>query len=272
MKLIQLIFSLTAPGCNTAVSASRSNPAFVASRSQSRNMHQVGTVGQTTSLLAATSDEETENNDINININNSITSSSSSIKRGTKFNSPEINEYTRQQISKIFGSSSESEFVPLDFAGIWSRQKLLTDASSSDSDDTKKNSDDGNIDIDIGIEAILLSSRDQCKDIATVYKQYLKKSTKQDESLSEDDDDDDDDDASIARALPIPLAPFTFTPAIKLLSQTYSCTPLSKSVLLSFNTLFLSEYLYIILCIVLLLLFQLCFWFGLVCDSLLTVR
>ena len=229
-------------------------------------MHQVGTVGQTTSLLAATSDEETENNDINININininNSITSSSSSIKRGTKFNSPEINEYTRQQISKIFGSSSESEFVPLDFAGIWSRQKLTPD-SSSDSDDAKKNSD-GNIDIDI--EAILLSSRDQCKDIATIYKQYLKKSNKQDQLSSEDDEDDDDNDASIsiAKALPIPLAPSTFAPAIKLLSQTYSCTPLSKSVLLSFNTLFLSEYLYIILCIVLLLLFQLCFWFGLV--------
>ena len=63
-------------------------------------MHQVG-VGQTTSVLAATS-EEKETNDIN----NSITSSSS-IKRGTEFNSPEINEYTRQQISNIFGSSRE---------------------------------------------------------------------------------------------------------------------------------------------------------------------
>ena len=191
-------------------------------------MHKVG-VGQTTSVLAATS-EEKETNDIN----NSITSSSS-IKRGTEFNSPEINEYTRQQISNIFGSSRESEFVPLDFAGIWS-QKLsaaaaaATDASSDSDSDTKKKNSVGNIDIG----AILLSSSDQCKGIANIYKQYLKKSN-------------DEDDASIIKALPIPLAPSTFTPAIKLLSQTYSCTPLSKSVLLSFNTLFLSEYLYILL-------------------------
>jgi hypothetical protein len=98
----------------------------------------------------------------------------------------------------------------------------ITSSSSSSSCPNLKNS----VGNDIG--AILLSSSDQCKDIANIYKQYLKKSN-------------DEDDASIIKALPIPLAPSTFTPAIKLLSQTYSCTPLSKSVLLSFNTLFLSE-------------------------------
>ena len=225
MKLSQRI-SLIAAGCCTVVWASQLAPAFVASRS-SRGLHQ-GTVGQTSSssssLLLATSEGDEDDDDIS----NSITSSK---KRGTKFASPEINAYTKQQTSRIFGSSTKSEFVPLDFAGIWS-QKLFAAPDDISPSDTKKNSL-GNI------EAILLSSTDQCQDIANSYEKYL--SSKQDTF--------DDEDASSIKALPIPIAPSASAPAIKLLSQTYACTPLSKSVLLSFNTLFLSEYILSILSI-----------------------
>mmetsp|Transcript_10061 Transcript_10061/g.18092 ORF Transcript_10061/g.18092 Transcript_10061/m.18092 type:complete len:839 (-) Transcript_10061:153-2669(-) len=120
--------------------------------------------------------------------------------------SPQINAYAEQQISTIF-SEGNKKFVPLSLAGRWFQKS-------------------------IEVETILLSSPEHCQDIADIYEQYLK---------SQDNSTDSQPSQTSHPALPIPISMTSSNNAIKLLSQTYSNTPLSKSVLLSLNSLFINR-------------------------------
>jgi len=129
----------------------------------------------------------------------------------------EVDYFTKTQISDIFGSvgSSEwTEFVPLALAGRWSQRR----------------SEDGSRPGDV--ETIFLSSPEQSETIADAYERYLKSKDGVDETSS----------ARVeTTALPIPIPPTMSNNAVKLLSQAYSNTPLSKSVLLSLNSLLVNR-------------------------------
>lgn len=120
-----------------------------------------------------------------------------------------IDASTQQQIANIFSSRSDSALVPLSFAGRWS-QKLK---------------DNNNLSV---IDTIFLSSPDECKSITETYRKYLTSNEEESYSIP-------------ISALPIPISPSTSSNAMKLLSQTYSNTPRSKSVLLSLNSLFINR-------------------------------
>ncbi|KAL7542861.1 hypothetical protein ACHAXR_012159 [Thalassiosira sp. AJA248-18] len=162
--------------------------------------------------------------------------------------SPQVmNSYTKLQLSKIFGSSSSnnnnndnnndnnsggSDFVPLSLAGRWSAQ-----ATSNNNNVNNENQPVGPS--TLSMETILLSSPDECQAMAEWYEQYLLLQS----SSNNNDTTTTLTSTNTINALPIPLPPSISPNAIKLLSQTYSIntTPLSKSVLLTLNSLFLNR-------------------------------
>jgi len=142
-----------------------------------------------------------------------------------------IDASIQRQISSIFSSSSTgssdqldgsgSTFVPLSFAGRYKAQKIDNKQSSSTFASSSS------------IETIFLSSPEQCQSISETYIQYLKSNPSSNPLYQPS--------STIIKALPIPISHFYTTAAIKLLSTTYTNTPLSKSVLLSLNTLLMRD-------------------------------
>lgn len=190
--------------------------AFISTGSRTHNdLGRFNESYRTPSLLGASS--SSNNND------EFSQSSTKNKQRIRKFSSPQISAYTKQQICNIFGSSVGSGFVPLSLAGKCSYRKS-----------TIRGDTDSNEDKELPyIETILLSSPDQCQDIANEYESFLK-SKEEPATL-------DQQPQSTMKALPIPLSPSTSSAAIKLLSQAYCNQPLSKSLLLSLNSLFLNR-------------------------------
>jgi len=84
------------------------------------------------------------------------------------------------------------------------------------------------------IETIFLSTPEQCQSISEAYIQYLKTDTSSKSTNTYQP-------STIIKALPIPISQSYTTNAIKLLSSTYTNQPLSKSVLLSLNSLFINR-------------------------------
>lgn len=132
--------------------------------------------------------------------------------------------FAQRQISKIFGSSSSfgdnKMFVPLSLAGRW---------TSLPSNQTSQNN--GRIDM------IWLSTQDECQSIADAFDQFLLMGGSGDgrgfniNSRVQ----------TTMTGLPIPLSPSLSQSAIKLLAQTYSSKPISKSLLLVFNSLLVNR-------------------------------
>lgn len=159
------------------------------------------------SYLASSSSDQNEKSESSFN--NAL---STTTKRKRTI-SPDIDYFTKQQLSNIFGTGGSSEwskFVPLSLAGRWSQN-------------SEENPPTGTV------ETVFLSSPEQCERFADAYEQYLK---------SKDDSSSMCDQST---SLPIPISTSMSTNAIKLLSQTYSNTPLSKSVLLSLNSLLVNR-------------------------------
>ena len=143
-----------------------------------------------------------------------------------------IDESIQRHISNIFSSTSSgqlnsdisSSFVPLSFAGRCKAQKIDNKQSSTFASTA-------------GIETVFLSTPEQCQSISESYIQYLKSNT----SSSSNSNTLYQPSSTIIKALPIPISQSYTTNAIKLLSSTYTNTPLSKSVLLSLNTLLMRD-------------------------------
>jgi len=139
-----------------------------------------------------------------------------------------IDESIQRQISNIFSSSSGqldgsigSTFVPLSFAGRHKTQKIDNEQSSSVFASSSN------------IETIFLSTPEQCQSISEAYIQYLKTDT------SSSSKSNTYKPSTTIKALPIPISQSSYTTnTLKLLSTTYTNQPLSKSVLLSLNSLF----------------------------------
>mmetsp|Transcript_33614 Transcript_33614/g.70682 ORF Transcript_33614/g.70682 Transcript_33614/m.70682 type:complete len:904 (-) Transcript_33614:36-2747(-) len=160
----------------------------------------------------------------NESANGNDSSRYSTTKRQKRYTiSTQINDYTKQQLSNIFGSggsnnSAGTNFVPLTMAGRWSQASEDNPSGSASS----------------SIETILLSSPEQCETIAGAYEQHLK-------SRENKESNEEDLDRTKIITLPIPLSPSISSNAVPLLTQTYANTPLSKSVLLSLNSLFINR-------------------------------
>ena len=132
---------------------------------------------------------------------------------------PPIDEaFAQRQISNIFGSnlSRNNKFVPLSLAGRWS--------SSLPSNQMSQN-------IGTRIDTIWLSTREECQIIVDAYEQYAGSGGTSNNRVH----------TTTVSGLPIPLSPSLSQSAMKLLAQTYSSTPLSKSLLLVLNSLLVNR-------------------------------
>ena len=121
-----------------------------------------------------------------------------------RFDTEPVDDFAAAQISRIFGGSKPQAFAELSLAG-WS--------SPEQSD---------------GFQTLALSLLDDCQSISETYGESLltRKSTGT-QSKSE--------------TLPVPIQPSLASSAVKLLSHAYSTRPLSKSVLLSLNSLLVNR-------------------------------
>ncbi len=130
--------------------------------------------------------------------------------------------FAQRQISNNFGSSSSSDnkFVPLSLAGRWT--------SSLPSNQMSQN-------IGTRIDTIFLSTQEECQSIVDAYEQYLLNAGSGGASNSRVRT------TTTISGLPIPLSPSLSQSAMKLLAQTYSSTPVSKSLLLILNSLLVNR-------------------------------
>lgn len=121
-----------------------------------------------------------------------------------RFDTKPVDGFAAAQISRIFGGSESQAFVALSLAG-WSPSP-------------EEQSD--------GLQTLALSLLDDCQSISDTYGEYLLTSKLTGESFE---------------TLPVPIQPSLTSSAVKLLSHAYSAQPLSKSVLLSLNSLLVNR-------------------------------
>ena len=120
-----------------------------------------------------------------------------------RFDTEPVDGFAAAQISRIFGGSESRAFVALSLAG-WS---------------SPERSD--------GFQTLALSLLDDCQSISDTYRECLLTS-KSTGGLS-------------FETLPVPIQSSLTSSAVKLLSHAYSAQPLSKSVLLSLNSLLVNR-------------------------------
>jgi len=140
---------------------------------------------------------------------------------------PAINDaFAIRQITNIFGSissgssSGDTSFIPLSLAGRWT-------SSLSSNNQTSPSSSSGS-----RIDTIWLSTKEECTRIANAYEQCLK---------SGDGGSNNSRMQTTITGLPIPLSPALSPSSMKLLSLAYSSKPLSKTLLLIFNSLLVNR-------------------------------
>jgi hypothetical protein len=123
-----------------------------------------------------------------------------------KISPPRNEALVKRQISKIFGTSdpAASEFIPLSLAGRFSQDK-------------------NNVPIDI----LLLSSPTQSQTIEKAYRNYLQSPQ--------------DSPNERINAIPVPLPPTISSSSIRLLAHAYCGIPLSKTKMLTLNSLLINR-------------------------------